>query len=369
MCSEQSIKKVFEENGGPVLPEECLVSMIVPVYQTPPDVLEGCIRSLLRQKDIDSEVLAVLDGRQEEALRVLKSLEAEAAGSACILRTIEIAHQGVSAARNTGIRAARGRWILFVDSDDRLEEAAASLLVSAAEQETEMVIGDYSVCSSGGSSRRPRRYLGNEHVLDRGSSDERRIHFLREVLNPQTGLGFCWAKLFLRKRLLEEELFFKEDLAVGEDVELVFRYCVGASSIKYLPALVYRYQTGPDSVVHRFHPEYEARYFHAMETLEQTVLGEACGRKLHEAFETCVLYHFLLITVNDSFHPERRKSQSVGMMIKAYKALTQKPVYKTALQEGNAASFFMTRRIIVWLIRHHLWHLVYLTACVRHISR
>ncbi len=94
-------------------PAEIKVSVIVPVYNTAA-FLDACLRSILRQTLRDIEVICVDDGSMDKSLALLKKY-ARQDGRVIILTQ---KNKGAGAARNAGIRRARGRYLSFLDSDD-----------------------------------------------------------------------------------------------------------------------------------------------------------------------------------------------------------------------------------------------------------
>jgi glycosyltransferase involved in cell wall biosynthesis len=87
-----------------------LVSVIIPTYNRS-NLVREAIESVLAQEDVALEVIVVNDGSSDDTASLLESF-----GSA--IHGISQPHGGVSAARNTGIRAATGDWLAFLDSDD-----------------------------------------------------------------------------------------------------------------------------------------------------------------------------------------------------------------------------------------------------------
>lgn len=105
------------------------VSVIIPVYNTE-QFLEDCLNSVLAQTFTDFEIIAVDDGSTDNSAAIVKQFAAKD-------NRIVIIHQenkGLSEARNTGIKAARGNWITFVDSDDMLAPRFLQKLWDAAKQ-------------------------------------------------------------------------------------------------------------------------------------------------------------------------------------------------------------------------------------------
>ena len=93
------------------------ISVIVPVYSAE-EFLPACIDSLMRQRDVCLEIILVNDGSTDRS----GAIADEYAGRDSRIRVIHRANGGASAARNTGLDAAQGEYIAFVDSDDRIRE-------------------------------------------------------------------------------------------------------------------------------------------------------------------------------------------------------------------------------------------------------
>ena len=104
------------------------ITVIVPVYNTE-DLVERCVRSILHQTYPKEalEVIAVDDGSTDATPQILRKL----AETDPNLHVIRQENAGTSAARNTGIKAATGDFIGFVDADDYLEEDMYEELMGA----------------------------------------------------------------------------------------------------------------------------------------------------------------------------------------------------------------------------------------------
>ena len=105
-------------------------SVIVPIYNTRP-YLEACVQSILDQQfDRPFEVLLIDDGSTDGCAAVCDAFAAKDER----VRVVHQENQGLSAARNTGIDAARGKYIAFVDSDDIVLPAYLQRMFDACEQ-------------------------------------------------------------------------------------------------------------------------------------------------------------------------------------------------------------------------------------------
>ena len=90
-----------------------VISVIIPAYNSE-STLESCVASVLNQTYRETEIIIVDDGSVDGTLMIGKRLSSAYDN----VRVESIDHAGPSAARNTGLRLARGRYIAFVDSDD-----------------------------------------------------------------------------------------------------------------------------------------------------------------------------------------------------------------------------------------------------------
>lgn len=101
-----------------------LISVIVPAYNAE-KYIGKCIDSVLAQTYRDWELISVDDGSQDGTLGILKRY----AKADCRIRVIrQVENQGPGIARNTGIAEAKGKYVVFIDSDDYIEKDYFQLL-------------------------------------------------------------------------------------------------------------------------------------------------------------------------------------------------------------------------------------------------
>lgn len=111
-------------------------SVIVPVYNVEA-YLEKCVQSILRQTEQDFELLLVDDGSTDSSGQLCEELAKQDSR----IRVIHQENQGLGGARNTGIREAKGDWLLLVDSDDWIEpEILEKSLEAGLREEADMVM-------------------------------------------------------------------------------------------------------------------------------------------------------------------------------------------------------------------------------------
>lgn len=121
-----------------LMTQSVTLSVIVPVYNTLP-YLGACLQSLEKQTLAGMEVVLVDDGSTDGSGRVLREL----AQKDPRFRYVGQANGGISVARNTGLRAARGRYVTFVDSDDwiAMPDSLERLYRAAVATEADIAVG------------------------------------------------------------------------------------------------------------------------------------------------------------------------------------------------------------------------------------
>lgn len=120
--------------GGPsVTGDHVDISIVVPAYNSAP-YIEECLASIIAAipAGILWEALVIDDASTDNTLRVAQSV---AATDERFRVFGQKSNRGVSAARNRGIANARGRWLLFLDSDDELESDSVGELIATAESQ------------------------------------------------------------------------------------------------------------------------------------------------------------------------------------------------------------------------------------------
>ncbi len=124
-----------------------LVSVIIPVYNVE-KYLDDCLKSILNQKYDNLEIIIVDDGSTDKSGDIAKRY-------ASSNKSIKIVHQkngGLSSARNTGIKHAHGEWVVFVDSDDYVDEHyVARLIEKANKSQADVVTCSFTPFSDDGS--------------------------------------------------------------------------------------------------------------------------------------------------------------------------------------------------------------------------
>ncbi len=129
--------------------EEPLISVIVPVYNVE-DYVETCLESVKKQTYKNLEILIIDDGSSDQSWKICEKFVKHEPRAVLVHQQ----NQGLSGARNTGLRMARGDYFMFVDSDDYVAENMAEIMIDAIlENDTKMSMCGYYTFEDGCSQK------------------------------------------------------------------------------------------------------------------------------------------------------------------------------------------------------------------------
>ena len=256
-------------------------SIIIPVYNAE-KTLERCLCSLRQQSFTDYEVLLIDDGSQDGSYEICKGFAEEDAR----FNVIRQDNRGPSAARNEGLKRAKGTYLCFVDSDDYVVPEYLSRLSQAIEKSKAEVLffGYYSVDQNG-------TELGT-HLPPTGIDG----FALLEALSEENLFGYTWIKCFLRE--LVGDYRFPEAITLHEDEIFTCRVLEKTDNVAVVPEAVYCYVSGgPNMLTGRTYENYcvlSDRVFSAWEQLlSKAPENEAfLQRKANAYVERCRFYGF-----------------------------------------------------------------------------
>lgn len=204
-----------------------LISIIVPVFNVE-RYLAACLESLLVQTYGEIEIICVEDASTDNSPGILN--EAARRDPRIKVHRHEN-NRGLSAARNTGIAAAAGSWILFVDSDDIASPALCERALAAALcSDSDVVFFSHSVFRDGESPALDHKRAEVQHV-------SREALLLRK--------SFAWTKLVRASFLIDRGIKFPEGMCF-EDIPVHWRLATESKMPVFLdePLVCYRQRAG-----------------------------------------------------------------------------------------------------------------------------
>lgn len=198
-------------------------SIIIPVYNVE-KFLERCLKSICELKLEDKEIILINDGSTDNSLEILEKYIKTYPEN---IKIISQKNQGVSKARNVGIENSIGEYILFIDSDDFIDPKQTEKILNVAyEQEVDILIGSFF------------EYFSEENIKSMPfiKKDLDRVYdgmkFLKYSHKERCFSDVVWNKVYNRRFLLENKLFFKEKLLHEDTLFNLKAFCF-AEKIKY----------------------------------------------------------------------------------------------------------------------------------------
>lgn len=214
------------------------VSIIIPVFKVE-NFIERCVSSVLNQTYRKLEVILIDDCSPDRSMEIAMQV-IEKSDNSKDLEFQYLKHdknRGLSAARNTGINAATGNYVLFLDSDDAIEEDAIMLLAKEIQnKEIDFTIGDYTI--KGIQKKIPGLFM-NEGAYN--------AHQIKKAYRNGQFYMMAWGKLCNLKFIKNNRLYFKEGL-IHEDELWTFMLVCKAQSMYVCREPIYIYNIREDSI-------------------------------------------------------------------------------------------------------------------------
>lgn len=215
------------------------LSIIIPVYNVEM-YLRDCLDSVLKQDFADMEIICVYDFSTDHSLDILREY-AKADLRIHILRHNR--NQGLSAARNTGLAVAAGKYVWFVDSDDMITANACGELTAMAErEETDIVYFNMSFLNGEEFwlRRTDKEYFEHRDVL----SGRQLFCALQKEKTPKVEV---WRQFFRREFLVKNKITFYKGI-LHEDILFSFECAMTAKRVIDIKKNYYIYRQRGDSL-------------------------------------------------------------------------------------------------------------------------
>ncbi|MDE6008644.1 MAG: glycosyltransferase family 2 protein [Muribaculaceae bacterium] len=222
-----------------------MLSIIVPIYNAE-NYLQATIDSVFSQSYTDWELILVDDGSTDHSPDICELARRRSER----VRVVNMENAGVSTARNTGLKIARGSHIMFLDADDLLPPDALSIMTEcAAMHDSDIVCGaikevkaDYEILPlSVNSTPKEKPSISYTHYTPLSAAEQ--------ILYQKSIDCSAWGKIY--KASLWSHLRFREGIRY-EDLDLIPRLFTMAERITRVSRVVYLYRQHPRSYIHTF---------------------------------------------------------------------------------------------------------------------
>ena len=280
-----------------------MVSFIIPVYNTE-NYIDRCLESILRQTNNDYEVIIINDGSKDKSEE--KCLGYSNLNDNVLLFSQE--NQGVSNARERGREEAKGEWIVYVDSDDYINENYCNYILKNGSNY------DYII-------------LSKNFETDKEMSEADKDDIIMTTMGIKNGKyrncrgNAVTSKAYRKQFLMENNIKFMTDILHGED--LLYNLSILSCNPKTLLAKeeVYYLQNNPNSVTHKYQPHLLENELLFYEKLRQIIEKYRDNKLLLELYNLSIINSLWLILCQYLYHKnntmkKKERRQNIKEIVK-----------------------------------------------------
>lgn len=214
------------------------ISVIIPAYNAE-KTIKTCINSLLKQTFNKFEIIIIDDGSKDNTLKIATKLVEKNPNKVKVLHQ---ENQGVSNARNLGIKNAHTDYITFLDADDYVEQNyLETLIMPFYDRKIQL-----SIC---GYIKENEKTLYKCHYLKTGYVNVESLY--EQILINNDIEGYAVNKLYNLNLIKKNSIFFDSKVKIGEDLLFNIRYLAFVKNIFICELPVYHYIMNEKSATNR----------------------------------------------------------------------------------------------------------------------
>lgn len=213
--------------------DEILISIIVPIYKVE-KYLNECVQSIIKQYNERIEVILVDDGSPDNCGKMCD----EYAQKYDRIKVIHKENGGLSSARNAGLKIATGKYIVFVDSDDMLDDNALEIIINNLDEN--IFLYSYELAQIDEQSELIKRY---DARYEEGIINV--LEFIQGYYKRNNGLAWAaWQSVYRRDVIEKNNIIFPEGKN-AEDVDFYMQYVIATKNenMKYYGKSIIKYRT------------------------------------------------------------------------------------------------------------------------------
>lgn len=219
-----------------------LISIVIPMYNCGKFISE-CIDSIINQTIKNFELILIDDGSSDDTIKKCQSYLTDSR-----VKLISKNNSGVSDTRNMGINHAKGKYIVFVDSDDILESTMLeNMLRNMIKFESDLVICNFNYLYKN-KQKSPKIFDDSESCY-KGYNQ-----ICRKLLSCTENEYFypIWNKMYKKQIINDFSIKFDKKLYCGEDFKFNIDYLSHCKKISTVPEMLYNYRIIENSLSKRF---------------------------------------------------------------------------------------------------------------------
>lgn len=280
-----------------------LVSVIIPVYKVE-KYLEACIQSVLEQNYNAIEIILIDDGSPDTCPEICDFYAEK-------YKNIHVIHkknQGVGLARKTGVESSVGTYLLFLDSDDRLDgtNAIRCMVDEAEKKNADIVTGGFRRFDDTGTGKASLPRL-------KSGSYSRTVDFRYKGFYLYGHLSFFWGKLYRRSFLEKHNISFIS-YPYMEDRAFNMRCCACEPVYSFVEESVILYRINNDSVTFQYKEKLLENWMKLGDEFEQFLQERKIKKDYHDLTAFHVFYGTFSLVMQEIGPGGRGKKAAAGQL-------------------------------------------------------
>lgn len=233
------------------------LSVIIPVYNVE-NYLRDCLNSVVNQTLKDIEIICINDGSTDKSREILQ----EFADKDSRIKIIDQENKGQAAARNVGIKEAKGEFIGFVDSDDWLAaDFYEKLYDSAIKFNADIAAGSIKRCFASGKSE--------DWIIYKNITFTNKLRKKFDLCKVPK-FHYIWNKIYRRVPFLHSGVTFEEGIYF-EDLEFMHKVLCYLDNLVAVPDVFYYYRDNVNSTVNLKSDRHYNDLFYAIRKCQQFI--------------------------------------------------------------------------------------------------
>lgn len=317
------------------------ISIIIPVYKVKEAYLRKCVESVMSQTFRDIEILLVDDGSPDQCGAICD----EYAAADGRIKVIHKQNGGLSAARNTGVKNASGKWIMFVDGDDWISSEMCRNMHKKA------IAEDVQVVLCGMRKEYQNTSVSYQYYLKEKTYRGEECRWLQEqILHFNGNIATAYCKLILKDLLEKHEIYHDELLRQGaEGLEFNLRLFEVVESATFINRPYYHYIYNENSISSKHSEENHAYVIKCFEKIRMFIENSRNRDRLSQWFDNRLLYVIITTAISGYFSPQN--PEPYAQKKQKYQEYLNRPIIRHAIQANNVAELSAQRKIILWIIK------------------
>jgi len=220
-----------------------LLSIIVPIFNVE-QYLEQCLHSIYSINSIDYEVILVNDGSPDNSHLIIDKFAKVHPNNTLVINRV---NGGLSAARNSGLDVANGRYVAFIDSDDFIDPDLFTKHIKLTnEMDVDVGCGNGYVYSETQDKGRPLTF--SEKIFFKRKTLDGIEYLERSFKNETFNNVTVWDKIYKRSYLEFHQFRFQEGL-LHEDVPFTLKLLLSRPKVAYFDNHFYFYRVRAGSII------------------------------------------------------------------------------------------------------------------------